>query len=166
MALADQRLKLKKVEQEDCKLLWHWANDPVVRAASFLSEPISLEDHLRWFNNKMNLSGYYHFIAYNTQDEPIGQVRFDIDEQLQSIVSISLASNQRHQGYGKLVLKMAIEELSKYILVSSIQAFIKVDNLASIKLFESVGFKNVGLNLISPEVLAVKYIFEFLEYYK
>jgi UDP-2,4-diacetamido-2,4,6-trideoxy-beta-L-altropyranose hydrolase len=150
MGLADRLLKLRKVGQEDCELLWDWANDPIVRAVSFSSEPITWEDHLRWFNNKLNSSNCYHFIAFNDQDKPIGQIRFDIDDQLQSIVSVSLASNQRNQGYGKLILQMAINKLCKRISVSNIQALIKPDNLASIKLFESVGFKQLNLSSITP----------------
>jgi UDP-2,4-diacetamido-2,4,6-trideoxy-beta-L-altropyranose hydrolase len=150
MDLADRLLKLRKVGQEDCELLWAWANDPIVRAVSFSSEPIIWEDHLKWFNEKLNSSSCYHFIFFNDQDEPIGQIRFDIDEQLQSIVSVSIASNQRNRGYGKLILQTAINELLKHISVNNIQALIKPDNLASIKLFESVGFKQLNLSPITP----------------
>lgn len=156
-------LKLRKVRQEDCELLWKWANDPVTRSASFTSNLIAWEDHLRWFNNKLNSSNCYYFIAFNHQDVPIGQIRFDIDEQLQSIISISLASNQRNQGYSKLILQMAIDELFQHTSVNNIQALIKPDNFASIKLFESVGFKNLGFSPIAsttPNILALKYIYE------
>lgn len=163
MDLADRLLKLRKVRQEDCELLWDWVNDPTVRAASFSSDLISWEDHLKWFNKKLNSSSCYHFIAFNDQDQPIGQIRFDIDEQLQSIVSVSLASNHRNQGYSRLILQMAVNELLTHVSVNNIQAFIKPENLASIKLFESVGFKNLGLNLImptDPNILALVYIHE------
>ena len=163
MNSTNRLLKLRTVRQEDCEVLWRWANDPIARAASFSSEPITWDDHLRWFNKKLNSSNCYHFIAFNDQDELIGQIRFDVDEQLESVVSISLANNQRNQGYGKLILQMAINELLKYISVNNIQALIKPKNLASIKLFESVGFKNLRLSPImpvSPNVLALKYVYE------
>lgn len=166
MNSTDRPLKLRKVRQEDCKLLWKWANDPVVRSSSFTSNSIAWEEHLRWFNDKLNSANCYDFIAFNNQDVPIGQIRFDIDEQLQSIVSISLASNQRNQGYGKLILQMAISELFQRISVTNIQALIKPDNFASIKLFENVGFKNVGFTpIISvvPNILALKYIYDIYE---
>ena len=153
MNSTDRLLKLRKVRQEDCELLWKWANDPIVRTASFSSEAIAWEDHLGWFNNKLNSPSCYHFIAFNDLGEPIGQIRFDIDEQLQSIVSISLAGNQRNQGYGKLMLQMAIAKLCQHISVTHIQALIKPDNVASIKLFESVGFEKIDF---SPNGLALK----------
>ena len=160
MNSTDRLLKLRKVTQEDCELLWQWANDPIVRAASFSSEPIAWEDHIKWFNNKLISPNCYQFIGLNNEDVAIGQIRFDIDKQLQSIVSISLASNQRNQGYGKLILQMAIDELFQHISVTNIQALIKPDNFSSIKLFKNGGFKKVGFIPIIPNVLAVKYIYE------
>jgi L-amino acid N-acyltransferase YncA len=156
----DRQLKLRKVTQDDCELLWKWANDPIVRAASFSSEPITWEEHLSWFNSKLNSSNCYHFIAFDVRDEPIGQVRFDLDKQLQSVVSISLASNRRSQGYGKLMLKMAIEELSKCTLVNNIQAFIKADNFASIKLFKSLEFTKECAELTSLHNRDLCYVYK------
>jgi RimJ/RimL family protein N-acetyltransferase len=151
MNSTNRLLKLRKVREEDCELLWEWANDPIVRNYSFSSEPISWEEHLRWFNSKLNSSRCHHFIALNKQDEYIGQIRFDVNDELQSIVSISLANNHRNQGYGKLILEIGIEELSNYILVKNIQAFIKPENITSIKLFKSIGFAET--NDSTPSVL-------------
>jgi hypothetical protein len=93
MNSTDRRLKLRKVTQEDCELLWQWANGSIVRAASFSSEPIAWEDHIKWFNNKLISPNCYQFIGLNNEDVAIGQIRFDIDKQLQSIVSISLVTS-------------------------------------------------------------------------
>ncbi len=151
----EKTLRLRNVIQEDCELLWEWANDSTVRTASFSSNSILWEDHLKWFSNKLNSSNCYHFIAVNKLDQPIGQIRFDIDEELQSVVSISLASKQRGQGYGKLMLQMAIAELFQHVAVNHIQALIKPDNVASIRLFESVGFKIIDFSPVLK-----KYIYE------
>ena len=157
MNSTDQLLKLRNVKQEDCELLWEWANDPIVRSASFRSDSIPWEEHLKWFNNKLNSSNCYHFIAITKLNQPIGQIRFEVDEQLKSVVSLSLASEQRGQGYSKLMLQMAIDKLFQYILVNHIQALIKPDNFASIRLFESVGFKMIDFR---PNESALKYIYE------
>ena len=157
MNSTDQLLKLRNVKQEDCELLWEWANDPIVRSASFRSDSIPWEEHLKWFNNKLNSSNCYHFITVNTLNQPIGQIRFEIDKHLKSVVSISLDSKHRGQGYGKLMLQMAINKLFQHISVNHIQALIKPDNVASIRLFESVGFKIVDF---SSSESALKYTYE------
>jgi UDP-2,4-diacetamido-2,4,6-trideoxy-beta-L-altropyranose hydrolase len=38
-------ITLKRATQEDCRLIWKWANDPDVRAASFSSKPIPYDTH-------------------------------------------------------------------------------------------------------------------------
>ena len=77
MNSTDRLLKLRKVTQEDCELLWQWANDPIVRAASFRSDSILWEDHFEWFNKKLHSFNCYYFIAVNKLEEPVGQIRFE-----------------------------------------------------------------------------------------
>jgi len=48
-ALIDRELKLRSVRENDCQLLFEWAQDPVVRAASFHSAAIS------WKNTAIGL---------------------------------------------------------------------------------------------------------------
>ncbi|MCL1491740.1 MAG: GNAT family N-acetyltransferase [Pseudanabaena sp. Salubria-1] len=157
MNSTDRLLKLRKVTQEDCELLWQWANDPIVRAASFRSDSILWEDHFEWFNKKLHSFNCYYFIAVNKLEEPVGQIRFDIDEELQALVSISIAAQYRGQGYGKLMLKMAINKLLQNISVISIRALIKPSNVSSIKLFESGGFKMIDC---FPTHSALEYIYK------
>ncbi|MEA5479320.1 GNAT family N-acetyltransferase [Pseudanabaena galeata UHCC 0370] len=157
MNLTDKQLKLRDAKYEDCELLWKWANDPISRAASFSSDYILWEDHLKWFNEKLNSVDCYYFIAVNKLKQPVGQIRFDIDKELQALVSISVDHKYRGQGYGKLILQMAISKLFQHISVIKIRALIKSGNVSSIKLFESGGFKKV--NCI-PTHSALEYIYE------
>lgn len=41
-------LRLRTLQESDGKLLWEWANDPQVRAASFSSEPMPTQRKLRY----------------------------------------------------------------------------------------------------------------------
>jgi UDP-2,4-diacetamido-2,4,6-trideoxy-beta-L-altropyranose hydrolase len=157
MNSTDKKLKLRNAKHDDCELLWKWANDPIVRAASFSSDYILWEDHLKWFNEKLNSFDCYYFIAVNKLEQPVGQIRFDIDKELQALVSISVDDKYRGQGYGKLILQMAISKLFQHISVIKIRALIKSGNVSSIKLFESGGFKTV--NFI-PTHSALEYIYE------
>ena len=54
MQVKSKMLSLRQVREDDCRLLWEWANDPEVRAVSFLSEPILWDQHVQWFKSKIN----------------------------------------------------------------------------------------------------------------
>lgn len=47
MQMCRKNITLRQVREEDCSLLREWANDPAVRTAAFLSDPIPWEEHLR-----------------------------------------------------------------------------------------------------------------------
>ncbi len=158
MNLTDRPLKLRKVNQEDCELLWNLANDPTVRSASFSSDIISWEEHIKWFTNKLNSTNCYYFIVLNNHDKLIGQIRFDVNSQLQAEVNISINLKERGKGYASHLIKLAVEHLFAHTLIKSINAFIKSDNQASIKSFQKAGFKYIGIEKIREKDFALHYI--------
>ena len=73
-------LTLRKAKEDDCDLLYRWANDPKVRKNSFNKEKIDYEEHKKWFENKLNSDKSYMFIL---KDEvPLGQIRIDIEDNI------------------------------------------------------------------------------------
>ncbi|MEA5549893.1 UDP-2,4-diacetamido-2,4,6-trideoxy-beta-L-altropyranose hydrolase [Anabaena cylindrica UHCC 0172] len=137
-------LKVRSVCKEDCKLLWEWANDPEVRAASFASDPIAWEDHVQWFNSKLTSENCVFYIVTNYQNLSIGQVRYDIENN-QAIISISIDHNFRYQGYGSHLLKIAQERLFQEQDITRIHAYIKPSNQSSIKTFTKAGFQSMDI---------------------
>lgn len=144
MNSTNRLLKLRKVREEDCELLWEWANDPIVRAASFSSEPITWDDHISWLNNKLNSSNCYQFIGVNNENRPVGQIRFDIDVQLEAEVDISIAPNERGKGYASDLIKSSTKYLFENTNIKLVNAIIKCENIASIRLFSKSGFKYIS----------------------
>jgi UDP-2,4-diacetamido-2,4,6-trideoxy-beta-L-altropyranose hydrolase len=131
---------LRPVCREDSALLWYWANEPVVRAASFSSEFIPWEQHVRWFESKINDENCLIFLAVNHQGTPIGQVRFD-SQGKEAVISTSIAKEFRGLGYGSLVIEMASRRLFEIINVSQINAYVKIDNVLSKRAFVKAGYK-------------------------
>lgn len=163
MHLQDQPLRLRPVRQQDCKLLWEWANDSEVRAASFSSEPIPWEKHLQWFSNKFNDSNCYMFIILDNQDEAIGQVRFQRQDRNHAEISISLDKNKRCSGYGSRIIDIATKEIFTRTSLQVVYAFIKPTNEISIGAFEKASFKRNGTKTINGNV-AIHYVrFKSLE---
>ena len=154
----DQLLKLRKVTQEDCELLWQWANDPIVRAASFSSEPIAWEDHIKWFNNKLNSPNCYQFIGLNSEDQPIGQIRFDIDSQLQAEIDVSIDPNERGKSYASDLIKLSTKYFFENTNIKVVNAIVKSENIASIKAFSRSGFDCISQNIIRNNCYVYHYV--------
>jgi len=140
-------INLRHACEKDCKLLWEWANDASVRSFSFNSAPIPWEEHVKWFNKKLYDPNCFIFIAESVNDAPIGQVRFDINGE-QAEISLSVDKRWRGLGYGALLIKCGAEEMFRSTTIKSIHAFIKPDNIGSIRSFEKARFKYVGLDNI------------------
>jgi RimJ/RimL family protein N-acetyltransferase len=135
-------LRIRSVTDEDCRLLWEWANDPDVRASSFESEPIPWEEHVTWFRAKRADPNCYMYIILDQDDRPIGQVRFDIQSgsNAEAVISIGIARDQRGRGYGVEALRLACGHFLKATGTKPIVAYIKLQNMASIRAFEKAGF--------------------------
>ena len=139
-------IKLRRATRKDCRLIWQWANDPDVRAVSFSPEPIVYEDHVKWFETKLNDAHCCIYIAedvaVNREIEAVGQIRFDLKTQ-EAYISISLDRKFRGQGLGAQIMELA----SRTYLASSdakiIHAYIKKDNTVSLAAFKKAGFSSV-----------------------
>jgi len=136
------QIKLRKAQENDCELLWKWVNDPKVRQSAFNSKSISWEDHHAWFLNKQNDPNCSQYIALNSHDIPIGQIRFDIKDSVAEI-DYSVDKNFRDMGLGKILLKKGIElfcaETEKPI---TLQGCVKQENEPSNRAFKDVGFQH------------------------
>ncbi len=157
MHLQDQPLRLRSVRQEDCKLLWEWANDPEVRTSAFLSDSIPWQKHIEWFTHKFPDRNCHIFIAIDHQDTPIGQVRFDAQNDEQVEIDVSIEQGKRRSGYGSLLIGMAVQTLFCHTSIKAIHAFIKPDNEASIRAFEKAQFQRLDLETVKGN-LALHYL--------
>ncbi|MEQ9370524.1 MAG: UDP-2,4-diacetamido-2,4,6-trideoxy-beta-L-altropyranose hydrolase [Coleofasciculus chthonoplastes F3-SA18-01] len=157
MHLQDQPLRLRPLRQEDCKLLWEWANDPEVRTSAFLSDSIPWQKHIEWFTHKFPDRNCHIFIALDHQDTPIGQVRFDAKNDEQVEIDVSIEQGKRRSGYGSLLIDMAVKTLFCHTSIKVIHAFIKPDNEASIRAFEKAQFQRLDLEKVKGN-LALHYL--------
>ncbi len=130
-------MKFRRVIKEDLQLTYSWANDPSVRQNSYNSEKISLDEHKNWLFDKINDPDTL-FLIGEENNESIGQLRFERFDN-HAIIGITVAPSQRGKGYGAKILKEGLKEYSKLWKVP-VHAFIKKDNIASIKAFEKAGF--------------------------
>jgi RimJ/RimL family protein N-acetyltransferase len=138
--LRDSHVTFRQVREDDCRLIWKWANDPEIRSASFTTDPISWEEHVRWFTERMTDPKHVYFVLLTINDEPVGQVRYAIDGR-EAVVSMSISSKFRGRGYGNQGIRMTGEELFKNNEIDVIRAHIKPGNIKSVKAFTEAGFR-------------------------
>jgi RimJ/RimL family protein N-acetyltransferase len=138
-SVLSRNLRLRQIQEKDCRLLWEWANDPEVRAVSFSPEPIPWDQHLQWFHSKLADPNALLYLVTDLEDAPVGEVRYQL-QGTRAVVSICLGPEFRGKGYGNTILKMATEALFRSSQVNKIDAYVKPENEASLRLFTSAGF--------------------------
>lgn len=133
------RLYLREANKDDIGILYQWANEKAVRKNSFHSEPITFQNHVKWFDHMMSDSSILQYIMM--EDEvPVGQIRLSINGD-EAEIGYSIAPEYRGKGYGKILLDLLKEEVKKNRTdIKTFVAKVKPDNIASQKVFEKEGF--------------------------
>lgn len=144
MHLLGARLRLRKARPTDSRLLWAWRNEATVRAQSFSSEAIPWQDHERWYAARLASPDAEILIAVDGDDAPIGQVRFDFDDEGDAEISVSLGHEARGRGLGCELIGLASARRFVETDARLIHAFIKPENEASARAFLKAGYEPVG----------------------
>jgi UDP-2,4-diacetamido-2,4,6-trideoxy-beta-L-altropyranose hydrolase len=149
---------LRPTIESDCRDFWEWANDPAARAVSFAKEPIPWERHMEWFRARLSDPQSILYTAVNRQGEAVGMVRFQLDG-THAILSINLGAAFRGKGIGRKLLFLATEELFRKTGVTAIDAFVRLSNQRSVRLFEGAGFRHAGVESVHGD-RAIRYVLE------
>jgi RimJ/RimL family protein N-acetyltransferase len=136
-------IRLRPASESDCRMVWEWANDPAVRAVSFTSDPIPWASHMRWFGGRLQDPACHYRIIQDRQGGAIGQIRFD-QSGPEATVSVGLDRGVRGGGLGAAGIVCGTEDLFGRSPVSLVHAYVKPDNLASVRAFEAAGFTCAG----------------------
>ena len=149
-ALLDRELKLRLVREDDRQLLFEWADDPAARAASFHSATFSWEGHVRWFSERLRDPGSVIYIGENAAGKPLGLVRFHIKGEI-AVLSVNVAPEVRGIGWGRKLIAFATHALVRAHSVQRIDAFVKLGNDASVRLFDAIGYRRVGIKQVAGQ---------------
>jgi len=156
-ALRGVTLQLRPVNQGDVRLLWEWANDSQVRAASFSSEPIPWEKHEAWFTSKLNDPDGRILIAEDEHGRAIGQFRLDWRSHDDADIDVSVCRECRGRGYGRLLIDLGVSHAHAERGSVRLHAFVKAENQASRRSFELAQFENLGQENVNGHY-AVHYV--------
>lgn len=148
-------IQIRNARIEDIDTYFNWANEEAVRKLSFNSVKIPYSEHEVWFKNCLVDKNCFMYLFFITTE--IGQVRIQKLDADESIISISIDEKFRGKGYGVQMLNMSIESFRKISPKSVVSAYIKIENVASINIFEKSGFK-LKEELIYKNVKSYHYI--------
>ena len=112
-------IKLRKATYDDCNILFEWANDPSVRANSFNTKAIEIDDHRTWLKKKLTDKNTDLFIVTYNNDN-VGTIRLDKDAD-ESIISYSIDKNYRGRGIGTKVLDVIKKEMQNWCKIVGMQ---------------------------------------------
>jgi RimJ/RimL family protein N-acetyltransferase len=130
-------MQLRKSTYNDWKILLDWRNDPITRENSFETGEVSEQTHKLWFNDSL-LNPYREIYILENNNIPIGSIRSDNVSTNQYVLSWSITSNQRGNGYGTKILELFLKGKTGNFI-----AEIKPENIASIKMVQKNGFNQL-----------------------
>jgi len=133
-------LKIRLLEYKDLETIYSWRVEPETIIWTKSKNKFSKATHMEWFKDRLGSLKSNPMVILELNDLPIGYVRFDKQEQVNSLyeVSIFLDSNFQNKGLGSVALSISLDFLN--LNSALLLARIHVDNKKSITFFEKEGF--------------------------
>jgi len=145
-AMMDTQLTLRSADASDMQLLWEWANEPAVRAVSFSQNAIPWDVHQKWMERRLADPDTRLYVGIDSAALPVGQVRFDLHDN-EATLSVTLDPTFRGRGYGPILLSQSCRKLFRETSTVLVEAFVKPDNVPSLRAFIRAGFIETGQTL-------------------
>ena len=136
-------LRLRAAGSADLWLFHWWVSDPQVRSQSFNRDPISPEQHCRWFKGRLGSPLALLRVLEDGDGLPLGQIRFERGAATdpRAVISFSLDRLARGRGLASHLLQLGVKELAR-CWGKRCKAYGEVltDNPASCRAFLRAGF--------------------------
>lgn len=136
-------MHIKAAQIDDSKMIFEWANDLQVRRMAFSCEKIKREAHKEWFQKKLNSPYSFIYIAVKN-NQPVGQIRFDVTCDNKANVDVHTGPCTRAKGLGSKIIALGTRRFFKDCTVNEVHAVIKEENVISRRAFQKAGFKELS----------------------
>ena len=128
-------LSLREITEKDWEILLVWRNDPVTRQNFFTPDSVGVEDHKNYIKTTVTDPNRSQFILeYN--GNPVGTIREDQCENEEFKLSYTVDPLCRGKKIGQLMMSLYL--LDRW---GSFLCEVKSENIPSIRMIESMGFK-------------------------
>lgn len=136
---AGSSFKLRLMREADLDAVYSWQIEPDARRYSRNPAPPTLDQHKRWFRQRLRRRDTLDLIA-ELDGQGAGLVRLDPAGQKDWEISILLAGWARGRGLGRAMLR----RLCRIAATETLHAEIHPENLASTKAFTAADFRPTG----------------------
>ena len=138
---------LREVVSSDAELLFKWSNDPAIRSVAFSSGPIEWQGHLTWLESRLGDSRTRFFLALR-DSEPVGQIRFEIRDDVAAEVHVNTKPGLQGMGIGSQLIALGLARLREASAVKTVHAMIRSENVRSLRTFRRLGFVEAGREFV------------------
>ncbi|MEE8059481.1 MAG: GNAT family N-acetyltransferase [Pseudomonadales bacterium] len=135
-------LKIRKVEKEDCQLIFQWRNLPFIMNLGGLRKTVTLDEHTAWFHAGLKSNDRLLYITV-IDGENSGLTRFDKSPE-GATVSIYLLEEFTGKGLGIETFQQAYSRMLTEWPETSVIAEVQLENIYSQKFFQKLGFKTLA----------------------
>ena len=143
--LCAEEITLRRAKIEDMQDVFELSNEDRVRHFSIQKEKIKWDDHVNWYNQAINDKNFVFYIVTNNRGEFLGQIRYKLSKNT-AVISISLSSTIIGRGLSKDIAKNSLTKLTEEEKgIDTIVAMVSLNNAVSKKMFQSLGFIEVGI---------------------
>lgn len=136
-------VRVRPASADDEALLLAWRNDSETRWASRSTALVGASEHEAWFRESLGNPSRMILICEDQSARPFATVRFDATTTAGSTeceVSISVEPNARGSGRGPVALRACERYALDAMTIRRFKAYIRRDNLKSLRLFEGCGY--------------------------
>jgi UDP-2,4-diacetamido-2,4,6-trideoxy-beta-L-altropyranose hydrolase len=132
-------LILRTAAAGDSRDLWLWRNDEQTRRCSRATDVVAWPCHDAWYREKLKDRGSQILVALDAGIR-IGVIRFDRIDKDRFRANIVVAPAARGRGLGHVILRLGCDRLIEEYADATIVAEVRIENIASQRIFEANGF--------------------------
>lgn len=151
LTLTGEKIYLRALEPEDLDFIYKIENDESIWEISATQTPYSrflIKQYLENAHQDIYEAKQLRLVIVNHHKEAIGLIdlfEFDPKNRRVGVGLLIAKSENRHKGYGQEALQLVCAYAFKHLHVHQVYTNIGEDNQASLKLFESLNFEQVGV---------------------
>lgn len=152
-----ERLRFRGIRESDAETIVAWRSDPANYRFFFNAKPITLEEHLAWFDRYLGDSTRYDFMMMGEGDEPIGTAGFSSIASGSCEISYMIGDTEaRGKGYAKETVRRLTEIAFNELGVKEVVARVVPGNDASVAVLMGSGFAEVERVFLAKKGFGLK----------
>lgn len=142
-------ITLRPATMNDADMVFRWRNDPFIIAHGSSHREVEWEEHRKWFAETISGQNRLMFIVLEN-GTPIGQIRFERENQQNCVISVYLLQEFTGRGFGIQAIRMGCAALFEAWDVDRVVACVRLDNQAGRAAFLKAGFDEAVASNICP----------------